>query len=161
MGSNVRCSKILNGIASIMLRIWAYSSLILFVCFILYCLYGGIYAFLLLVFAATGKRSNNQSISRYSYGFSVFLFRYRVPRSRQLPIQPGSTVALEGLRPDPFDLQPPVRESTSKMFRRNDPKHVSNHATAGTATSVPHRRLFPRKRRKYGASAAELRRIVP
>lgn len=54
MGGYVRVSKIFGTLIGVMLKIWAYSGIVLFVCFILYYLYGGICAFILLIFAATG-----------------------------------------------------------------------------------------------------------
>lgn len=44
--------KLLGGIA---IKCWAFSGAYVLVCFILYWLYGGIFAFILLCFATTGK----------------------------------------------------------------------------------------------------------
>lgn len=51
----VRLSRIFSVLLAMVMRVWAYSGLVLFLCFLLYYLYGGIFAFLLLIFAATGK----------------------------------------------------------------------------------------------------------
>lgn len=55
MGGYVRVSRIFGTFIAVMLKIWAYSGIVLFICFILYYFYGGVCAFILLMFAATGN----------------------------------------------------------------------------------------------------------
>lgn len=54
MTGYVSISRILGALITIALRVWAYSGLVLFLCFLLYYVYGGVFAFILLVFSATG-----------------------------------------------------------------------------------------------------------
>lgn len=54
MGGYVPLSHIGAIILRMVLKVWAYSGLVLVVCFLLYYMYGGIFAILLLVFAITG-----------------------------------------------------------------------------------------------------------
>lgn len=54
MGGYVQISRILGTILRIIVKVWAYSGLVLVVCFLLYYLYGGIFAFILLFFSITG-----------------------------------------------------------------------------------------------------------
>ncbi|KAK4877423.1 hypothetical protein RN001_009929 [Aquatica leii] len=54
MGGYVRISKIIGTLIAIALKVWAYSGLVMVFCFLLYYFYGGIFAFILLIFATTG-----------------------------------------------------------------------------------------------------------
>lgn len=54
MGGYVSLSRIFGTLLSMALRVWAYSGLVLFLCFLLYYVYGGAVAFVLLLFSATG-----------------------------------------------------------------------------------------------------------
>lgn len=54
MGGYVRVSRIIATLIGITLKVWAYSGLVLVFCFLLYYFYGGMFAFILLIFAATG-----------------------------------------------------------------------------------------------------------
>lgn len=71
MGSVVPFSRITAILFKMVLKVWAYSGLVLVFCFLLYYMYGGLFAILLLFFAVTGKsilgndNVNNPSSSRY------------------------------------------------------------------------------------------------
>ncbi|CAH2012077.1 unnamed protein product [Acanthoscelides obtectus] len=54
MGGYVPFSRITAVLFRMILKVWAYSGLVLIVCFLLYYMYGGIFAVLLLFFAVTG-----------------------------------------------------------------------------------------------------------
>ncbi|VEN55367.1 unnamed protein product [Callosobruchus maculatus] len=54
MGGYVPFSRITAVLFRMILKVWAYSGLVLVVCFLLYYMYGGIFAILLLFFAVTG-----------------------------------------------------------------------------------------------------------
>lgn len=54
MGGYVRISRIVGTLISITLKVWAYSGLVMVICFLLYYFYGGVFAFILLIFATTG-----------------------------------------------------------------------------------------------------------
>lgn len=55
MGGYIRTSRVLMHLGALAMRLWAFSGFMLFVCFILYYLYGGLLAFFLLLFATTGN----------------------------------------------------------------------------------------------------------
>lgn len=55
MGGLVPFSRITAILFRMVLKVWAYSGLVLVFCFLLYYMYGGIFAILLLFFAVTGK----------------------------------------------------------------------------------------------------------
>lgn len=57
MGGYVPFSRITAILFKMVLKVWAYSGLVLVFCFLLYYMYGGIFAILLLFFAVTGKDS--------------------------------------------------------------------------------------------------------
>lgn len=55
MGGYVRFSRIIGTLIGIALKVWAYSGLVMVFCFLLYYFYGGVFAFVLLIFAGTGE----------------------------------------------------------------------------------------------------------
>lgn len=55
MGGYVPFTKVTTILFRMILRIWAYSGLVLVFCFLVYYLYGTLFAVLLLFFAVTGK----------------------------------------------------------------------------------------------------------
>ena len=51
---SIRDWKLVRVLAGIAMRIWAASGAALLACFLLYCFYGGLFAFMLLMIAASG-----------------------------------------------------------------------------------------------------------
>lgn len=54
MAGYVSLSRISSVIFRMVLKVWAYSGIVLVFCFLLYYMYGGIVAILLLLFSITG-----------------------------------------------------------------------------------------------------------
>lgn len=71
MGNYARLSRIFSVMCNVMLKIWAYSGLVLLLCFLLYYLYGGTVAALLLLFAAAGLYPIT-SQSKHLYNHSLY-----------------------------------------------------------------------------------------
>lgn len=76
MGGYVPFSRITAILFKMVLKVWAYSGLVLVFCFLLYYMYGGMFAILLLFFAVTGINSYN-----YKACLHYLYFRYFIPSS--------------------------------------------------------------------------------
>lgn len=48
-------SRIAGTLFKMAIKIWAYTGLVIFFCFLIYYMYGGIFAFAIFVFSALGK----------------------------------------------------------------------------------------------------------
>lgn len=57
MGFHVHISRILGILLKMAIKVWTYTGLVLLSCFLIYYLYGGLFAFALFVFSAAGKKS--------------------------------------------------------------------------------------------------------
>lgn len=55
MGGYAHMSRIRGTVFKMAIKIWTYSGLLTFLCFIAYYIYGGLIAFILLTVSATGK----------------------------------------------------------------------------------------------------------
>lgn len=73
MGGYVPLSQLGTILLRMVLKVWAYSGLVLVVCFLLYYMYGGIFAISLLIFAVTGK-INIDSVLFLSFVFNSLMF---------------------------------------------------------------------------------------
>lgn len=56
MGGYVQLTRIIGTLFKMILKVWAYSGLVLVFCFLLYYVYGGVFAVILLFFALTGNQ---------------------------------------------------------------------------------------------------------
>jgi hypothetical protein len=55
MGGYVQLTRIVGTLFKMILKVWAYSGLVLVFCFLLYYIYGGVFAVVLLFFSLTGN----------------------------------------------------------------------------------------------------------
>ncbi|XP_022904705.1 protein ABHD13 [Onthophagus taurus] len=126
MGSYVRGSKVLHVIKSIMMKIWAYSGIVLFICFIVYYLYGGILAFLLLLFAMTGMVYHAQDHFLYNPDMPshsrVFV---PIPSIYNLPYENLQIKSIDGTMLNMFFIHQPGER------QRQSPTVVFFHGNAG------------------------------
>lgn len=108
MGSYVPFSKITAIVFAMILKVWAYSGLVLVFCFLIYYLYGGILAISLLFFAVTGmyyKKIMSIILNCCSFGSLIYVSsyafligsRYSVPNPRYSIIQSRVTEPFQSL----------------------------------------------------------------
>lgn len=67
MGGYVQISRIVGILWKMAIKIWAYTGLVTVSCFLVYYLYGGIFAFAILLFSALGKMSSRFLHAQASY----------------------------------------------------------------------------------------------
>lgn len=74
MGGLVPFSRITAILFRMVLKVWAYSGLVLVFCFLLYYMYGGTFAILLLFFAVTGAVliNNVNKLVHFELKFIIF-----------------------------------------------------------------------------------------
>ncbi|KAK9738540.1 Serine aminopeptidase, S33 [Popillia japonica] len=126
MGGYVRISKVFGTLTGVMLKIWAYSGIVLFVCFVLYYFYGGIFAFILLIFAATGiiyhAEDNflfNPDLPSHSRVFVP------IPSMYNLPYESVQIKSIDGTMINMFFIHQPQER------QRQSPTIVFFHGNAG------------------------------
>lgn len=55
MGGYVHLSSVLGTLFKMVVKVWAYSGIVVIFCFLIYFFYGGIFAFVLLLLSFTGE----------------------------------------------------------------------------------------------------------
>lgn len=144
MGGYLQVTVIVAIILKMMLRVWAYSGLVLVFCFLLYYMYGGIFAFTLLFMSILGKLCSlitpthcyNYMISGILYhAQDNFLFYPEVPSHSRvyipipsmfgLPYESLYTKASDGTLIHMYFIHQPIER------RKNSPTILFFHGNAG------------------------------
>ncbi|XP_065160536.1 protein ABHD13 [Atheta coriaria] len=126
MGNYARLSRIFSVMCNVMLKIWAYSGLVLLLCFLLYYLYGGTVAALLLLFAAAGILYHAEDYFLYYPELPshsrVFI---PVPSMYNMPYEQVQIKSIDGTQIEMFFIHQP------RDRQQHSPTIVFFHGNAG------------------------------
>ncbi|KAJ8922354.1 hypothetical protein NQ315_004297 [Exocentrus adspersus] len=126
MGGYVPFSRITAILFKMVLKVWAYSGLVLVFCFLLYYMYGGIFAVLLLFFAVTGILYQVQDNLLYSPELPSHSRVYvPIPSMFNLPYESVTTRSLDGTQIHMYFIHQPEQR------QRNAPTIIFFHGNAG------------------------------
>lgn len=143
MGGYVPFSRITAILFKMVLKVWAYSGLVLVFCFLLYYMYGGIFAILLLFFAVTGINSSKYKACLHFLFFLGILYQVQdsllynpelpshsrvyvpIPSMFSLPYESVITRSLDGTQIHMYFIHQP------KERQRNAPTIIFFHGNAG------------------------------
>ncbi|KAG5898082.1 hypothetical protein JTB14_001786 [Gonioctena quinquepunctata] len=126
MGGYVPFSRISAILFKMILRVWAYSGLVLVFCFLVYYMYGGTFAILLLFFAVTGILYQVQDNLLFNPELPSHSRVYiPIPSTFNLPYESISTKAVDGTQIHMYFIHQP------KEKQRNAPTIIFFHGNAG------------------------------
>ncbi|XP_019865001.1 protein ABHD13 [Aethina tumida] len=126
MGGYVSLSRISSVIFRMVLKVWAYSGIVLVFCFLLYYMYGGIVAILLLLFSITGMLYQVQDSLIYSPELPSHSRVYvPIPSTFGLPFESVHTKGSDGVQIHMYLIHQPIER------RKNSPTIVFLHGNAG------------------------------
>ncbi|CAG9864474.1 unnamed protein product [Phyllotreta striolata] len=131
MGDFVPFSKVATVLFTMILRVWAYSGLVLVFCFLVYYLYGSVLAMILLLFALTGILYQVQDNLVYNSELPTHSRVYvPIPSSFNLPYESVMIKTSDGIQIHAYFIYQP------KDKRKNSPTVMFFHGNAG---NVGHR----------------------
>ncbi|CAH0546634.1 unnamed protein product [Brassicogethes aeneus] len=126
MGGYVSISRISSIIFRMVLKVWAYSGLVLVFCFLLYYMYGGIFAFMLLFFSITGILYQVQDMLLYSPELPSHSRVYvPIPTMFGLPYESVHTKGSDGVEIHMYFIHQPLER------QRHAPTILFLHGNAG------------------------------